>query len=263
MFIRFVAILFFFLLFCSSAFAEIKRVTVLEFRGVAIEEAMLLKLSDQARKAALDTLSKEEYLIMTRENMMQVLSDMGKDASCIEGSCEVELGRNIGADLIITGDILKIDASYVLTLKLYETKNGGLLQIKEVQQESLLVLKDDTYTQSVVLLKEGLEIGAKIAWKPQKNERKKKENLRISKNKQAKIYSWTGGGFFAASTVMYGGAFWTKSSFNNAESLENARDAYKQNIIFHSIATGLIATSSVFFILGQQKARKARKEEGK
>ena len=90
-------------LFCSSAFAqaEIKRVAVLEFRGVAIEEAMLLKLSDQARAAAVDTLSKDEYLIMTRENMMQVLSDMGKDASCIEGSCEVDLGRNIGADLIL------------------------------------------------------------------------------------------------------------------------------------------------------------------
>ena len=45
------------------------------------------------------------YSIITRENMMQVLNDMGKDETCIDGACEVDLARNIGADLVVSGTI--------------------------------------------------------------------------------------------------------------------------------------------------------------
>ena len=34
---------------------------------------------------------------------------MGKDSSCMLGKCEIEIARNIGADYVITGDLLKID----------------------------------------------------------------------------------------------------------------------------------------------------------
>ena len=108
----------------SDALAEVKRLAVLEFRSGAIDSAYLLNLSDQSRRAAVEILSDEEYLIMTRENMMQILTDMGKDASCMEGTCEVEIGRNVGADVIITGDVLQIESTYVLTLKLYDTLSG-------------------------------------------------------------------------------------------------------------------------------------------
>ncbi len=140
----------------SDAFAEIKRVAVLEFRGVDIQPAILLKLSDQSRTAAVQVLNKDEYLIMTRENMMQILSDMGKDASCMEGQCEVEIGRNVGADLIVTGDILKIEGTYVLTLKLYDTLSGGLLHSLDVEDTSVLTLKSKTHEESIALFQKGL-----------------------------------------------------------------------------------------------------------
>ena len=57
-----------------------------------MDTTILLKLSDQSRTAAVQVLAKDEYLIMTRENMLEILSDMGKDASCMEGQCEVEVG---------------------------------------------------------------------------------------------------------------------------------------------------------------------------
>ena len=70
----------------SDALAEIQRVAVLEFRGTGVESAILLKISDQSRLAALDVLDEASYSVMTRENMLQILGDMGKDASCVEGS---------------------------------------------------------------------------------------------------------------------------------------------------------------------------------
>ena len=82
---RIVFILLLSLSMVSDALAEMKRVAVLEFRGSDVETAILLKLSDQSRTAAVQVLAKDEYLIMTRENMLEILSDMGKDASCMEG----------------------------------------------------------------------------------------------------------------------------------------------------------------------------------
>ena len=141
-----------------EAFAEIKRVAVLEFRGVDIERAILLKLSDQARLAGLKVLPKSRYEIMTRENMMQILKDNGKDASCIEGSCEVEVGRNIGADIIVLGDLMKMDGVYYLTLKLYETRKGTLLAGQDVEATMFGSLKEQTYEQAIFLFEEGLAL---------------------------------------------------------------------------------------------------------
>lgn len=270
MFLRFIIVLLSIFLYCNDGFAqeEIKRVAVLEFRGIGIEEAMLLKLSDQARRGALDTLSKDEYLIITRENMMQVLSDMGKEVSCMQGACEIELGRNIGADLIITGDILKIESSYVLTLKLYETKNAGLLQIEEVQQESLLKLKEETYSQSILLVQEGLQLDEKSARKGRKgsSNRKNKKEARKKKREQnrerhAKIYKGIAGGVFLGSTAMYSVALIQKNRYNSAETLLDARNAYQMNTLSHTIATSLFTSAALLFTAGQLKSRKHKKEQ--
>ena len=64
---------------------------VLEFTGSDNEDLISI-LSDQARAGALDQLDPMTYSIITRENMMQILNDMGKDATCIDGACEVDLG---------------------------------------------------------------------------------------------------------------------------------------------------------------------------
>lgn len=143
--------------FVPAVFAEVSHVAVLDFTGVKMDDAFLSKLSDQSRAAAVTTLPKSAYLIMTRENMMEILSDMGRDASCIKGQCEVETGRNIGADIIVTGDVLRIDSTYVLTLKMYDTHSAALLHSLDVEAKELLELKRQTLTGSQVLFAEGLK----------------------------------------------------------------------------------------------------------
>ena len=186
---------------------------------------------------------------MTRENMMQVLEDMGKDASCLEGSCEVEIGRNIGADLVITGDILQIKNIYVLTLKLYETKNGALLKTQEVENGDLLALKADTYQQSLSLLQEGLGLEG---YRPRKQKKK------LSKSQK---YTWAAGGLIAAAAPMY---LLTMSSYNSYIENPNNADsvqAYRLNNISHTTALSLSALSVGSFTLSRLEARKEKNDK--
>ena len=132
-------ILFLFIAYLNTAAAS-QMVAVLEFQGVGVDNAVLLKLSDSARVAARNALATNEYDLMTRENMVQILRDNEIDPSCIEGECEVETGRNIGADMIIAGDVLVLEGQYLLTLKLYATGEGKLLSAKEAETSKALRL---------------------------------------------------------------------------------------------------------------------------
>ena len=95
---------------------------------------------------------------MTRENMVQYLNDMGTDISCLEGECEVELGRNIGVDLIVSGDVVKIKEVFILTLKLHSTVSGKSMSIERARDKDTFVLIDKTDQAGRYLLANGLDL---------------------------------------------------------------------------------------------------------
>ena len=105
---------------------------------------MISILSDQARAGALDQLDPLTYSIITRENMMQILNDMGKDATCIDGACEVDLARNIGADLVVSGTISQLGDTKMVMLKLHQSDNGSLLAMHKVQATDPVALVEAT-----------------------------------------------------------------------------------------------------------------------
>ena len=65
--------------------------------------------------------------VITRENLIVLLQNSGKQLDDCEGECEVDTGRRIGADLVVSGDVLKVGQSYKLNLRLHETHEGRLL----------------------------------------------------------------------------------------------------------------------------------------
>ena len=65
--------------------------------------------------------------IMTRENLLVLLQSSGKKLEECEGECEVDTGRRIGADQIISGEIQKVGTRFKLTLRLHDTHEGRLL----------------------------------------------------------------------------------------------------------------------------------------
>lgn len=107
--------------------AQAHTIAVLEFRDKVPEEERLdpAYLSDQVRTAVKDELP--EARVITRENMLVLLQASGKDLAACEGECEVDTGRRIGADLVVSGELLKFGSSYKVDLKLHATADGRLL----------------------------------------------------------------------------------------------------------------------------------------
>jgi TolB-like protein len=112
-----------------------RRLAVLEFQGKKIEEDVLRTFGDGVRGGAVEGLAACRVQVMTRENMMVLLREMGK-SDCSEGDCEVETARNIGADFVVSGFVVHMEDTYVVTLKLHETKDGSLLASDSVQAHS-------------------------------------------------------------------------------------------------------------------------------
>ncbi len=102
-------------------------VGVLEFRDkVPVEHRMdAAYLSDQVRTAVKETLPQAK--VITRENMLVLLQASGKKLEECEGECEVDTGRRIGADLVISGELLRFGTQYKLNMKLHDTRSGELI----------------------------------------------------------------------------------------------------------------------------------------
>ena len=147
----------------GAAMAE--NLAVLDFES-KLEGELSAILSDQARAGALDTLDSLQWSIITRENMMQILDDMGKDLDCVSGSCEVEVARNIGADVVISGMLSQVDDVYLLSLKLHDSGSGKLLAMETVQAKEKVDLVEKTFTASGELLVKGLnlELESELVW---------------------------------------------------------------------------------------------------
>jgi TolB-like protein len=159
------------LLLTALAFADIERIAVLDF-DASFEDEWVGILSDQVRAGALSELDPLDYSVITRENMMQFLDDMGKDISCLEGSCEVAIARNIGADFVISGAVSQVEGIYIINMKLHNSYSGQLLGLKKVQGSEPLQLIEDIQevTEEMVSI---LEPEASSEDKEGKRDRKK------------------------------------------------------------------------------------------
>jgi len=121
----------------EQALGASKRLAVLELKGAEIGSNVLENFADEVRCGAVEGLAGRGVEVMTHENMMVLLKEMGKN-DCNEGDCEVETARNIGADFVVSGSVALIDDAFVVILKLHESKGGGLLATDRVEAASRL-----------------------------------------------------------------------------------------------------------------------------
>jgi hypothetical protein len=71
--------------------------------------------------------SRIDARVMSRENMLVLLQAQGKQLADCEGECEVETGRRVGADLVVSGELLRVGETLKASLRLHETRSGTLL----------------------------------------------------------------------------------------------------------------------------------------
>ena len=80
----------------------------------------LAVLADIARGEALRVLG-HDYDVITRENLVDLLKSHGKTLEKCRGECETETGRLLGADLVVSGRIVKAFGKYKVNLKVHRT----------------------------------------------------------------------------------------------------------------------------------------------
>ena len=113
------------------------KVAVLDFRSFTkrVNADNASYFGDVVRGSCLGTAPRLE--VMTRENLLVLLQASGKDLSNCEGECEVDTGRRIGADLVVSGDIHELGSLLKLALRLHETKSGRLLMATQASGKSI------------------------------------------------------------------------------------------------------------------------------
>ena len=96
------------LLLVPASIKAQQRIAVLEFTGDgSIDETGLRYLADEVRNAAVRHLDRDGWIVMSRENMLELLEINSEDLAECVGECEVETGRLIGAHLLITGNVVR------------------------------------------------------------------------------------------------------------------------------------------------------------
>jgi len=113
----------------TPAVANKGLVAVLDFKnklkGSEREAVDAAYVSDLVRSAVLESVPGMQ--VMTRENVLVLLKSAGKSLEDCEGECEVDTGRRLGADYVISGEVLKFGSNLKVNLKLHETHDGRLL----------------------------------------------------------------------------------------------------------------------------------------
>jgi TolB-like protein len=118
-----------------------KRIAVLDFRNPAgLKNQEIDYLTDLIRGVARDALPRHQYILMTKENIQDMLPP-GKNLAECEGECEVETGRAIGADYLVTGEVLSFGGQLRLSMKLYDVTTGDLLSSKRAKATKVLELE--------------------------------------------------------------------------------------------------------------------------
>ena len=129
------------------------KLAVLELRNLTkdLSKETAQYFTDVVRGAALK--AQPQLQVMTRENLLVLLKASGKPLEECEGECEVDTGRRIGADEIVSGEILKLGTLYKLTLRLHDTHEGQLLASTQASGKTVEELDQSAQQAAADLLK--------------------------------------------------------------------------------------------------------------
>ncbi len=125
------------LLALATLLAAAPSVAVLEFqtRLEPGDKVDRVYLSERVRKFV--KLQLPQAMLIDRENVEVLLQAQGKTLAECEGECEVETGKKLGADLVISGQILRFGASWKLALKLHDTHTSQRLSTEQASGKTL------------------------------------------------------------------------------------------------------------------------------
>lgn len=142
----------------SAAKAETSRLAVLEFgQDGNFSEHEVAFITDKVRALVLGEAPSQD--VITKENLLVLLQAGSKKLESCQGECEVETGRLVGADWVISGTMLRFGSRIKVALRLHETREGRLRTASEASATDLEGL-DDALASAVQTLSVPLSIPA-------------------------------------------------------------------------------------------------------
>jgi TolB-like protein len=128
------------------------KLAVLDFKNYTtdLQPEQVRYFTDVVRSAAVRAGPRLE--VMTRENLLVLMQAQGRDLAACQGECEVETGRLIGADLIVSGDLQRIGKKLKLSMRLHETHGGRLMAADVASGRDIDELDTNAQTAAAALL---------------------------------------------------------------------------------------------------------------
>ena len=93
-----------------------------------------------------------QLFVMTRESTEVLLKQFGKTLAECTGECEVETGKKLGADFVVSGRITRAGSRLALTMRLHATATGELLKTAEALGKDADALVDGADAAVATLL---------------------------------------------------------------------------------------------------------------
>lgn len=111
----------------AASNSQQRRVAVLEIScDSTFDEEDVVYLSDGIRSAVRRGLPVADFIVMTRENISELLPQDRTMSDCL-ADCAVAVGRKMGADIIATAEILRFGDELRLSLKVHDVATGNLI----------------------------------------------------------------------------------------------------------------------------------------
>lgn len=108
-------------------------------------------LSDAVRAAAREVLPHEEYLVFTRDNVLELMPPGASISDCV-GDCAVEIGRKIQSDYVVSGELLRVGEQLRCTLSLFDCSTANLIGQCSARGLTLDFLESDLLNEATTLL---------------------------------------------------------------------------------------------------------------
>jgi Protein of unknown function (DUF1566) len=118
------------------------RVAVLDFRNPAgLDQQEVDYITELVRTEARKMLPRDQYVLMTKENIYDLLPPDKRNLAQCEGKCEVETGKMIGARYLATGEVVRFGGELRVTVRLYDVATGNLLESRKAKGKKVLDLE--------------------------------------------------------------------------------------------------------------------------
>lgn len=98
-------------------------------------------LEESLRTSAGDVLTPRGYTVLTGDTTLQLLADNGVDAqNACEASCALAAARELKARLFASGSIARIDGTWLVFVRLFESEAGRQVASIKLQADTILGL---------------------------------------------------------------------------------------------------------------------------